>query len=188
MANEFIISRVSALPVPLVANTMYIVKAVGSDLAELVFVGNNVANVAKTISYSQVDQMVQDAAEAAVLAGKSVFVVADIAERNALNPTIPVIAYVKDTSGDPLATTASGTYVYDLGSGVWLPMSSGGAGTNVNWNDINGRPASSPAQIDTAVASSIHANRSVLNALGDSNGKLTYGGQPVSDVTVEANW
>lgn len=187
MADEFIISRVSILPEPLVANTMYIVKVPGTDTAELVFVGNDVETVAKSISLEQVTATVEQTVTEAMVAGRSVFVVENIEERNAISPVIPVIAFVKDTSADPLADTASGAYIFDDVAGTWISMGGSGA-ISVDWNNITGRPSSSPSQIDTAVAASVHANRAVLDKLGESNGELTYNNLPVSNVKFSSDW
>lgn len=46
----------------------------------------------------------------------------------------------------------------------------------VSWDKVDGRPSSTKAQIDNAVASSFHANRVVLDKIADSNGTLTYNG------------
>ncbi len=50
----------------------------------------------------------------------------------------------------------------------------------INWGSIVGRPNSSPAQLDAAVANShAHANKTVLDSVADTAGVLYYGGDAV---------
>ena len=47
---------------------------------------------------------------------------------------------------------------------------------HVDWANINGKPTSSATQIDEAVTNAAHTNRTVLDALADASGRLTYNG------------
>ena len=47
---------------------------------------------------------------------------------------------------------------------------------HVDWANINDKPTSSVAQIDEAVTNAAHTNRTVLDALTDASGRLTYNG------------
>ena len=51
---------------------------------------------------------------------------------------------------------------------------------HVAWANINDKPTSTVQQIDQAVTAATHTNRTVLDALGDSGGKLTYNGNAVA--------
>lgn len=191
MANEFIISRVVELPDPLVANTMYIVRQPGSTRASVTFTGANINDVGSLLTITEVEDLVERAVTDAVKANKSVFIVADIAAMHALEPTIPVIAYVRDTSDDPTAQTASGSYVFSPESGLWLPMNTGGSvgPVTVAWGNIIGRPSSSAASIDQAVQEMhTHTNRAVLDKFGESGGKATFSGEPISQMTFANDW
>lgn len=47
---------------------------------------------------------------------------------------------------------------------------------HVDWANINDKPTSTVQQIDEAVTAATHANRTVLDALSDVSGRLTYNG------------
>ncbi|MFU3311610.1 hypothetical protein ACM7MB_32660, partial [Pseudomonas aeruginosa] len=50
----------------------------------------------------------------------------------------------------------------------------------LNWDAINGRPTSTPAQIDTAVSQShTHVNKSTLDKFGEESGLVRFNGQPI---------
>nr|DAR84674.1 MAG TPA: hypothetical protein [Caudoviricetes sp.] len=57
----------------------------------------------------------------------------------------------------------------------------------VSWDNLKDKPTSTVQQIDAAVANShTHANKAVLDKLGEANGVLTYDGLPIAmaqDVT-----
>lgn len=190
MANEFVISRVKEAPALLHANTMYIIKKDGEANAKLLFTGNDPMSTASTVGFDDVDTIATKAAEDAVKAGQSVFVVKTITAMNALVVDHPALAYVEDTSEDPLAKNPTGGYVYDPVNAYWLPLpAGGGTGTTVKWADILNGPTATPSQIDSAVAAShTHANRPVLDKLSDQSGKLAFNGSPVSEVNVTTSW
>lgn len=59
-------------------------------------------------------------------------------------------------------------------------QASGGASS---WNDISGKPISTPVQIDGAVADShTHSNQPVLDRFEESRGDLIYGGNRISTI------
>lgn len=94
---------------------------------------------------------------------------------------------VLDATGDPSGSVMAGSafYAYKYDEGVVFAnrfaFISDFESQNLNlaWESISGRPNSSPAQIDQAVANShTHANKVVLDKLSvDSDGDLTYDGQ-----------
>lgn len=51
---------------------------------------------------------------------------------------------------------------------------------SVEWDNILNKPTSTPTQIDQAVTAATHTNRTVLDALGDNAGALTYNGAAVA--------
>ena len=55
-----------------------------------------------------------------------------------------------------------------------------GSAGSVAWDNITGKPTSSATQIDQAVTAATHTNRTVLDALGDNAGALTYNGAAVA--------
>lgn len=110
---------------------------------------------------------------------KEIQVVANIAERDAIpNRFAGMTVLVLDASADTQVGTGSAEYRW-TGSTWWRNT----ATTTVvlDWNNIAGKPSSTPANIDLAVANShIHTNLLTLMGLGEDNGNLTYKGKPVA--------
>ena len=124
-------------------------------------------------------QAMIDASMAAASA-QSVFIVADIAARDALSPSLPVMAHVVDASGDATVTSGGATYIYDSANTAWIKTAEWESqDVTIAWADITGRPSSSAAQIDGAVtASHSHTNKTQLDKIDeDGDGNLTYGGE-----------
>jgi hypothetical protein len=70
------------------------------------------------------------------------------------------------------------TYLYNPGTTTWIKSSEAESLDIVlNWATLQGKPTSSVAAIDAAVAAShTHANKAVLDLVTDSGGKLLYNG------------
>lgn len=186
MATPFTISRVTTLPSPLVPNTMYIIRET-PNLAKLAFVGDTPSVLATT--YSRVDA--QNDITEAIAEAKSVYVFGTYSAMLVVRPEVAAIAYVKNASGDPTATTPSAAYAWDPLDTTWhlLPGAAGGAPVDVQWDRIIGRPTATPVQIDLAVTQShTHANKVVLDQLSEANNRLQFRGVPVSEVQFMADW
>lgn len=94
---------------------------------------------------------------------------------------------VLDATGDPDGLVAAGSAFYAYKYDTNVPFADRftfisdfeSQNLNLAWESISGRPNSSPAQIDQAVANShTHANKVVLDKLSvDADGDLTYDGQ-----------
>lgn len=187
MPASFVIERVNALPSPLVSNTLYIERPIGSTEGILTFVGTDPSSVAKVFNRaeSQID------IGTAIAEAKSVFVFDNFsALQTAVKPKVNSVGYVKNAVDDPLVKTPSALYVYEVATGAWSLLPTGGAADSIDWNKIIGRPVSTVAAIDAAVtASHAHANKATLDALGiDGQNRLTLSGTPVSPVTVKTDW
>lgn len=77
------------------------------------------STIARRIPTTSDIQSMIDASMAAASA-QDVFVVADIAARDALSPASPVLAHVVDASGDGTVDAGGATYIYDSGNTVWI--------------------------------------------------------------------
>lgn len=187
MADPIVISRVPALPQTLVANTMYIVKPVGSNKAVITVVGDTASAVGSTVSQDDLTNEIQ----VALREVSRIYFVENIAQMQAIMPIGNSMAYVSDASGDPqFEGSGPGAYVYNRSLGIWVAIP-GTYKPVVQWAEIAGRPASTPAEIDAAVNERhTHSNMNVLNQLQvNQNNELTYGGEVVANVRFGAsNW
>ena len=182
------IAQVTALPAAnlLQANTIYMV-SVAADKMECYMTGNAASTVKRILNESDINTLINNAVQGL----SSIEVVADIAARDALNPTTVVQAYVIDASSDTTVDSGGATYIYDLNNTAWVKQSEAESlDVVLQWANIQGRPASSVAAIDAAVAAShTHANKTTLDQLGqDNDGDLTYNGSKVANEYTSTDW
>jgi hypothetical protein len=187
MAN-FRVHKVTALPGTLQANSIYYVApAARPDYVEVYMTGTSAATVKRIANTVDVQAMI----DAAVSGLGGLAIVADIAARDALNPTANAMAVVLDASADPTVNSGSALYAYQFSTTSWLKLSEyESLDFTLTWESISVRPSSTPAQIDSAVSNSdTHANLSQLNQIGqDGDGDLTYSGNPVRTSWDTTGW
>ena len=107
---------------------------------------------------------------------------------------IPTFAWVRDASADP--TVDHGAALYARVNGSWLKLyetemmdkvsNNQQIDVTVRWEEIIGKPSSTPRDIDDAVSRILnlqqhtHSNKSILDSLGTTNdGELTFNGVKV---------
>ena len=180
------IQRVNALPGTLAAETIYLVKT-GNELT-LTVTGNTGAVVATTVSKADVNTAISTAIGALEMSN-SVEFAADINARNALTLTKSTFVYVADATIDETVSAGAAMYLYDFPNETWHKVTEyESLDLVVNWDNINGKPSSSVADIDDAVAKRhSHANMAVLDLLTAPGGKLQYNGEDVGGVISNGN-
>ena len=120
----------------------------------------------------------------------SLQVVADIAARNALVLTVATMVMVKDASADATVGSGAALYVFEPGPDTYTKIAEyESLDLAVAWNNISGKPASTPANIDDAVTKRhSHTNAAELAKIGqDAAGAMTYNGDPTVRWET-ANW
>lgn len=184
----FKVHRVTALPVTPEANSFYFVAPPGRpDYTELYVTGTTASTIKRLINEADVQALI----DASVAASNQLEVVANIAARNALTPTSNITVLVLDATGDPSVASGAATYVYRLATTSWIKISEAESlDLQVTWGALTGKPTSSPAQIDAAVANShVHSNLTQLNLIGqDANGELTYNGNNIRARLDTGDW
>lgn len=167
--------QVTALPGTLVGDAIYAV-ATGASAIEL-YITNNDGSLARRIINEADVQALIDAAT--IAAGSSFVIVADITERDALGLTDNKLVLVLDASADVTVGAGSALYAWRQSTTSFIKVSEfESLDITVNWSDIQGRPSSSAAAIDAAVANShTHGNKTEIDKIGqDGDGNLTYDG------------
>lgn len=181
------IERVNSLPATLQPSTLYYVKSPDANLVDLYVTGSDANELRHIISKSEIQALIS----AAVSAFPSIIIVQDIAERNALGLTRSTMVLVLDATGDPTVSNGSAMYVWDQGNSSWYKIAEyESLDLALTWDNIQGKPNSTPAAIDNAVNNAhSHANMSVLNKLDElPNGRLSYSGQPVGNPVDSSEW
>lgn len=180
------ISKETALPGALIANTIYMV-SVGSDQMEI-YMSNSAGTDVRRILNSADIQLLIDASLSGI---SGIEVVDNISDRDALTPTTNVQVLVLDASADAGVTSGAATYVYRLSDSTYYKISEAESlDVVLNWSSIQGGPTSTPAAIDAAVtASHTHLNKTQLDLIGqDGDGDPTYNGSKIANEYTNTSW
>ena len=182
-------AKVATLPATLAPSTLYMVAPAGSSIDELqIYVSSNDGASARHIpTHSEISSMINTA----VNSYSSAVVVANIAARDALAPAVVTIALALDATADLSVANGAATYVYNPATTTWTKIAEyESLDVTLQWANIQGRPNSTPAQIDQAVADGhTHANKPVLDLLtADANDELMYKGAHVAARLETSAW
>lgn len=186
-ASELNIARVAALPATPAANTMYFVKGGEAGLMDIYVTGATGTEIRHIISKAEISAMVTGS----LGAFSNILVVSDIAARDALVLDRNAVVMVGDATGDATVAVGAATYMFDNATDTWTKLSEFAELDMVlTWDAIQGKPASTVAQIDAAVAQAhTHANMAVLNKFSqDANGIVMYDNKYIKPVIEGAEW
>lgn len=182
-------AKVATLPVTLAPSTLYMVAPAGSSIDELqIYVSSNDGTSARHIpTHSEIASMISTA----VNSYSSAVVVTNIAARNALAPAVVTIALVLDATADNSVASGAATYVFNPATSSWTKIAEyESLDVTLQWANIQGKPTSSAAAIDQAVADShTHANKAVLDLVtADANDELMYKGAHIAARLETSAW
>lgn len=173
------IFKTTTLPSILEGHSIYLVAPSSKpDHVEIFVTSSDASVVKRVVNIDDITSMIN----AAIASNNSnaVEIVDDIAARNALSPTSNKIVLVLDATGDPTVSSGSATYVWRSSTSSWIKIAEyESLDVVISWQDIQNRPTSSVADIDSAVAQRhTHTNFTELSKISeDSNGDLLYGGK-----------
>ena len=176
MSVQMKVHKVNTLPGSLEASALYLVKSAETGLLDLYVSSKDGTEARHIISKAEIQSLVNTA----VAGASNIFVVADIAARDALAPTVVTQAIVVDATNDTTVKSGSATYVYDPVGDAWKKIAEHESMDVVlQWANIQGRPSSTVAEIDDAVAKKhSHTNMTTLDKLSqDVDSQLTYNGK-----------
>lgn len=169
------IFKETALPGTLAPNAIYLV-APAAVSGYLEIYATNSAGDAQRHTPTQAEiQALIDASLASATGGA--VIVDDITARDALTPDNGQIAYVIDATDDGTVSSGGATYIYRSSNTTWIKQSEAESlDLTVTWASITGKPSSSTADIDDAVAKKhAHANKTQLDKIDeDGDGVFTY--------------
>lgn len=177
--------KVNSLPTPpLVANAFYLV--LNGDYCETYL--TDISGIAKHVGNSA---MISEMVSTAFADYNAIEIVDDIGDRNALGSTLTrnALILVIDATDDPTVSSGAAMYAYIESTGTYRKVyEMEGIDFTVSWNQIQGRPNSSPTDIDDAVAKRhTHTNKILLDALSNTGTTLEYSGVAVLK-TETTNW
>lgn len=170
------IYRETALPVTLEPYAIYMIAPAASPNYVEIYVTSFNGVPRRVINEADIQAMIN----LSVSAATELIIVVDIAARDALTLTSTRYVYVKDATGDTTVTSGGATYLYDPNGtpSHWIKVSEAESlDVQVTWAALEGKPTSTPAQIDAAVAAThTHANKTQLDKISeDANGNMLYG-------------
>lgn len=169
----------TALPATPVANAVYFITSTDPTLVDI-YVTSSAGVARHVINKSEIQALIT----AAIQANNELIIVADIAARDALVLTVARYVLVKNASADPTVVSGAATYLFDPAGTTpatkWIKVSEAESlDIQLTWAALIGKPSSTVAQIDAAVAAThSHANKASIDKIGqDAAGNLTYNGQ-----------
>jgi hypothetical protein len=186
-----------SLPSNLVPNSVYFIGDPSHPQSLEIYVTGTDANVVRqTLSEKDVKGLISAAILEAQLGstpaeGSKLLLVDTIAERDALALNENSLVLVKDATSDSTVKMGAASYIYDAANAVFIKIAEyESLDLQITWANIAGKPTSTAAQIDAAVAKShSHANSTVLDKISeDTNGRLLYNGAIVGNVLDTAAW
>lgn len=174
-------NKVTALPAQLEPNSFYFV--VNDSFAES-YLTDDAGNAKSMGNSAMINALVQEAITDWGADSNMIQIVQDITARDAMTATSArnLIILVIDATDDPTVDSGSALYAYDASGDETYKISEyESMDVTLSWGDIQGRPTSSVAAIDSAVANShTHSNMATLNEIGENaQQKLTYRGTEV---------
>ena len=181
------IERVNALPATLSGSTMYVVKSSEAGLADVYFTNNDGTEARHVIKKSEITDMINTS----IGNFTNIQLAADITARDALSLTRNALVLVLDATGDATVSNGAALYLYDVATTAWHKVSEfESMDVTLTWDAIQGRPTSTVAEIDDAVAKAhVHANKAQLDKIGeDADGVLQYNGAYIEAQIAVNEW
>lgn len=176
MTTTFKPSKLTAVPsLPCDPNAVFFVAPTGKPNYIEVYVSNNNGTALRRLLTDTDIQGLIDSSLAGI--SGEMPIVANIAARDALSLTKNTQVLVLDATGDSTVASGAATYLYRVSTTSWIKLSEAESMDLVlQWANIQGKPTSSAAAIDTAVANShTHTNKTQLDKIGENgSGLLTY--------------
>lgn len=181
--------KVATLPAQLEGDAFYYVS--NGPVAESYLTTSD--GTAKALgNTAMINQLIVEALADFEAGGNALSIVADIAARDALiaGAVGNLMILVVDASADPSVDAGSALYAYAKTTDTVYKLAEyESMDVVIQWSAIQGRPTSSPAQIDAAVSQSHdHPNKTVLDKLSDAAGQLQYDGKPLTTDWATNNW
>ncbi len=183
-------NKVTSLPSELSPNSFYYLE--NNDYAESYI--TDASGTAKAIGNSaMIKDIVDSQLQEQVLDKlKTIEFAKTIADRDAMTSSAEqnMLILVIDATADPTVDDGAALYAYDHETkethkvAEWESMD-----ISLKWEDIDGRPTSSVAQIDLAVTQThTHANKATLDKLSEEDGELLFAGESIATQWTTRNW
>lgn len=186
MTETIKFAKVNTLPGTFAGSTIYIVKNSDADFADM-YISNSAGSAVRRLP-NKTD--IQTMVNTAVAGTSHMYVVTDIAARNALAPTVVTQALVIDATDDETVASGAATYIYDPNTSVWTKIGEyESMDVVLQWSNIQGKPNSTANEIDDAVSKvHTHANKSVIDKFSEDSGDLKYDGVFIDPVLRATDW
>lgn len=181
--------KVASLPTTMEPNAFYYVE--NGTYTESYLTNN--AGVAKSVgNSSMINALVSQALANWGGNAAALSIVPDIAARDAIiiNATANMMILVVDASGDSTVDSGSALYAYDFTAQITYKLAEyESMDVVLQWNNIEGRPTSTVAQIDNSVAlAHAHNNKAVIDKLTEFEGGLRYDNKSINPGWATNNW
>lgn len=186
MTETIKFAKVNTLPGTFAGSTIYIVKDANADYGEM-YISNSAGSAVRRLP-TRTD--IQNMVNTAVAGTSHMYVVANIAARNALAPTIVTQALVIDATGDATVNSGAASYIYNPDTSSWVKIGEyESMDVILQWSSIQGKPNSTSSEIDDAVSKvHTHSNKTVIDKFSEVSGDLKYDGAFIDPVLRAIDW
>lgn len=182
----FRVYKETSVPATWTPNSLYFIQATNVNYVEC-YITSSSGTPRRVPNEADITALIA----AQISSASELQIVADIAARNALTPTSVKAVYVTNATGDTTVTSGGAYYLYNPSNTTWIKTAEAeNMDVVLQWNNIQGKPTSTPAQIDAAVTNThIHTNKTQLDKVGeDGSGNFTYNSQLPYTGWETTNW
>lgn len=177
--------KVTSLPATLEPDALYFVK--NADYAES-YLTDSTGSATSIGNSVMIDNLIAEALGRYESGG--LVIVSTITERDDLALGVNTLVLVIDATADPTVESGSALYAYNIATDEYIKVAEyESLDVIVQWTEIQGRPSSTPSEIDQAVADRhTHANLSTLNKITEEGGIPKWDGGQWPTEWSTSNW
>lgn len=181
--------KMATLPSTLQSNAFYLIQ--NGQYAEAYV--TNLTGSPRAIGNSlMIGEIARNIVDEALSDLNALEIVADINERDELASSTNrnLVILVTDATGDPTVVSGAVMYAYNAATMTFTKLTEyDDVDAVIQWSNIQGRPTSSPAQLDLAVTlTHNHANKPTLDKISEDGEGLLFMGNPVQPRWSTNNW
>lgn len=181
--------KVTTLPGTLDSDSFYFVQ--NGNYAEA-YVTNSAGQAKAVGNSTMITAIANNLITSALADFNALEIVSNISARDSLAASAArnLMILVTDATGDPTVQSGAALYAYSETSTSFTKLSEyESMDVVIQWAAIQGKPTSSPAQIDNAVSlAHTHANKTTIDKFSEDGEGVLFNGSPIAARWVATDW
>lgn len=174
MSNIIRFHRLTSLPQSFEPNSIYVINRPNENTYAEMYITGLTGNVVRRLPNKE---DIENLIISYINSSNELLIVDTITDRDNLNLNRNAFVLVLDASADPTVNSGSALYVYKATTQEWIKVAEyESMDVVIQWDNIQGKPTSTPNDIDDAVAKRhMHNNLTQLNKISeDVDGNFMY--------------